>query len=339
MKISAMPAGSGGSPGADLGNVNIGSTNSAEKLAAARALAEGREPETVTYPAEPELSRNVRRIQMKTNYSTNRDDLSAVPQSEAAAPAPQGPVSTISDTDGQAQAAVESTQPLSPQFAALAKERRQLQVMKQELAKEREAIEAAKTGTLADAITKDDRLANPLKIFDLGLTYDQLTEAILSSQGGMTPELKALKDEIKALKEGVDNRFTTQAQAQEEAALNSIADEIEALSKDGDAFELIRSQKAIGPVLDKIYKHFKKTGEVLDTRKVMDQIENQLLEKSLKFASIGKVKNKLIPQPAVQPQPQSQGNQMRTLTNRDSAATLVGRRSRAIAAFNGTQRG
>lgn len=346
MKMSLMPAGAGGSPGVDLGNINIGSTASAEKLAAAKAVAQGQEkPEGVDSPIalavreelEREKALSVRKIRMKTNFSTNRDEIA---QPEAAAPAAEGPVSTISDKDGQAQAAVESTQPLSPQFAALAKERRQLQVMKQELAKEREAIAAAKTENPSDAISKADLLANPLKIFELGLTYDQLTEAILANQSSVTPaEFKAMRDELKALKEGIDGRFTSQAQAQEEAALNSIADEVEALSKDGDTYELIRSRKAIGPVLDKIYKHYKKTGEVLDTRKVMDQVETQLLDQYMKLASIGKVKSKLAPQPPVQTPPQSQGNQMKTLTNRDGAAPVVGRRARAIAAFNGTQRG
>jgi len=335
MRISAMPT--GGNPGVDLGNVNIGSTASPDRLAAAKALAQGREAPDLHDP-QVERAQSIRRITMKTNFSTNRDESTQETQPEVAAPAPEGPISTVSDEGGQAQAAVESTQPLSPQFAALAKERRQLQVMKQDLAKEREALNAAKAEKPADAISKDELLANPLKIFDLGVTYDQLTEAILAQQNGVTPELKALKDEIKALKEGVDNRFTSQAQAQEESALNTIADEIEALSKDGDAYELIRSQKAIGPVLDKIYKHFKKTGEVLDTRSVMDQIENRLLETSLKFANIGKVKSKLMPAPAVQEQPQSQGRQMKTLTSRDGAAVPLDKRARAIAAMNGTLR-
>lgn len=347
MKMSLMPAGAGGSPGVDLGNINIGVTASAEKLAAAKAVAQGQEkPDgidseiAIAVKEELERVRSPRRIKMTTNYSTNRDESAPIAQAEVSAPAAEGPVSTISDKDGQAQAAVESTQPLSPQFAALAKERRQLQVMKQELAKEREAIAAAKTENPSDAVSKADLLANPLKIFELGLTYDQLTEAILANQNSVTPaEFKAMRDELKALKEGIDGRFTSQAQAQEEAALNSIADEIEALSKDGDTYELIRSRKAIGPVLDKIYKHYKKTGEVLDTRKVMDQVEAQLLDQYTKLASIGKVKSKIAPQAPVQTPPQSQGNQMKTLTNRDGAATLVGRRARAIAAFNGTQRG
>src|SRR6185312_12977869 len=142
MKISAMPAGAAGTPGVDLSNVHVGVTASAEKLAAAKAIAAGKEYQR--QESDPQLDRalSVRKIKMRTNYSTNRDES----PEETAAPATETTDSTTSDQGGQAQAAVESTQPLSPQFAALAKERRQLQVMKQELAKEREAIEQSKSG-------------------------------------------------------------------------------------------------------------------------------------------------------------------------------------------------
>ena len=188
---------------------------------------------------------------MKTNASPDRFEVE-VP-SEAA---PETPISTEIDTSGQTNAAVESTQPLSPQFAALAKERRALQVMKRELAEKEAQLSKPPEG---DYIAKADLLANPLKIFEAGLTYDQLTEAILANQSGMSPELKALKDEIKALKEGVDSRFTTQEETQEMSALNQIADDIESLSKEGDDYELFRSRDGLKRALNKIYTHYKKT--------------------------------------------------------------------------------
>lgn len=317
MKISAMPAGAGGTPGTDLGNINIGSTSSASRLAAARAIAEGREVEQEEAVLDPTRASNVHKIKMRTNYSTDRD--------EVLAPEPEVE-STISDQSGQTQAAVESTQPLSPQFAALAKQRRALQVKERELA-EREA--KATKAPEGEFVAKADLLANPLKIFDLGLTYDQLTKALLSNGSGNTLDIKALKDE---LRKDMDDRLSSQAQTQEEAALNSIADEIESFSKEGEAYELIRERKALPAVLNHIYTHFKKTGQVLDTKSVMDNIENRLLDQQLKYLNIGKVKSKFAPEPQVQA-PQSQGNQMKTLTNRDGASIPLSRRARAIAAM------
>lgn len=312
-----MPAGAGGTPGTDLGNINIGSTSSASRLAAARAIAEGREVEQEEAVLDPTRASNVHKIKMRTNYSTDRD--------EVLAPEPEVE-STISDQSGQTQAAVESTQPLSPQFAALAKQRRALQVKERELA-EREA--KATKAPEGEFVAKADLLANPLKIFDLGLTYDQLTKALLSNGSGNTLDIKALKDE---LRKDMDDRLSSQAQTQEEAALNSIADEIESFSKEGEAYELIRERKALPAVLNHIYTHFKKTGQVLDTKSVMDNIENRLLDQQLKYLNIGKVKSKFAPEPQVQA-PQSQGNQMKTLTNRDGASIPLSRRARAIAAM------
>lgn len=330
MKISAMPAGSGGTPGVDLGNINVGVTASADRLAAAKAMAQGIELETKEQ--DPiERARSIRRITMKTNYTTNRDDV-ATPAAET--PAEADTNSTALDTGGQTKEGVESQQPLSPQFAALAKERRALQVMKREIAEEKAKLSQPPEG---DYVSKADLISNPLKIFDLGLTYDQLTEAILANQSGITPEIRALKEELKALKEGVDTKFVSQAEAQEESALNQIADDIEALSKEGDDYELFRERGGLQKALNKIYLHYKKTGQVLELKDVMNQIETNLLDDALKVGNIKKVKSKLAPEP-VPTEPQSQGKQMKTLTNRDGAGLPLDRRARAIAAMTGQLR-
>ena len=332
MKVSAMPAGAGGSPGVDLGNVNIGATASADKLAAAKAVAEGQEPEEKE--KEPiERASGVRRITMKTNYSTNRDDAlmsAAVPSEASVEAAPQESPKT--DEVGQTKPAAESTQYLSPERAAIAKQRRALQVKERELA-EREA--KMKSPPEGDYISKADLIANPLKVFEAGVTYDKLTEAILQNQSGITPEIRALKEEIRALKEGVDNTFKSQETKQEETALIRMLDEAEALAKEGDDYAMIREENAYDQVLNKIYSTYKKTGQVLDVKQVMQEVENKLFEKSLKLANIQKVRSKIAPEP-VQAQPMSQGKQMKTLTNRDGASIPLDRRARAIAAMNGT---
>lgn len=324
MKISPMPASAGGTPGVDLGSVHVGSTASAAKLAVAKAIAQGQEPERKEEAPKPEQDPNIRRITMRTNASPEQ----YLPEPVEAAPVVETPISTVSDTIGQTNAA-ESTQPLSPQFAALAKERRALQVMKREIAEEKAKMGKPPEG---EYLSKADLLANPLKIFEMGLTNDQLTNAILSDQSGFNPELQALKAELKALKEGVDKRFTTEAEVQEESALNQIANDMEALSKDGDAYELFRSRNGLERALNKIYSHYKKTGQVLDNKAVVDQVEDELLDEAIKLADFKKVKSRLAPEP-VQP-PQLQGKQMKTLTNRDGASVPLSPKARAMLAFH-----
>lgn len=335
MKISAMPAGAGGTPGIDLGNINQGSTASAEKLAAAKAIAAGQEPEEKEIKQEAtEESPDVRRIKMRTNYSTNRHDIPAAeePKEPLELLEPQSPESPKTDEVGQTKPAAESTQYLSPERAAIAKQRRALQVKERELAEREAKMKAPPEG---DYISKADLIANPLKVFEAGVTYDKLTEAILQNQNGITPEIKALREELKAFKEGVDNTFKSQEAKQEESALIQMLDEAEALAKEGDDYAMIREENAYDQVLNKIYSTYKKTGRVLDVKQVMQEIENKLFEKNLKLASIQKVRSKIAPDP-VQTPPTSQGKQMKTLTNRDGASIPLDRRARAIAAMNGT---
>jgi hypothetical protein len=332
MKISAMPAGAGGNPGTDLGNINVGQTADAGKLAAAKAIASGEEPTREEKQDPVERARDVRKIVMKTNYSTNRDDALVVPEAPVEV-APEAP-STTTDVGGQPNVAAESTQYITPERAAIAKQRRALQVKERELAEREAKIAQPPEG---EFISKADLLANPLKIFDAGLTYDQLTEAILANQSGVTPEVKALRDELEALKKGVDERFVTQEQIQEESALNQIADDMESLAKSSDQYEMFLGRNGLQRALNKVYSHYKKTGQVLDNKAVMDQVENELLDEAIKLAKFKKVMSKLAPEP-VQAQPQSQGKQMKTLTSRDGASIPLDRRSRAIAAMRGTLR-
>ena len=311
MKISALS--SGGAPGADIA------------------------PPTSPRLAEGSVrSSNMPTIKMRTNASTNRHDIPQAVEEEVT----QEEISTKPDDSGQTQAAVESTQPLSPQLADLAKQRRALQVKEREL-KEREAKltqEPVKAQANTDEfVAKADLLSNPLKIFDLGLTYDQLTEAILADQNGNKTDPKALKEEIlKSVKEDVEKRFVSQAEIQEEAALNQIADDMEALSKQGDTYEMFGERNGLQRALSKVYNHYKKTGQVLDIKPVMDEVENENVEYAVKQAKYKKVMSRIAPEPVQQPQ--SQGKQMKTLTNRDGAPTILDKRARAIAAMQGTLR-
>jgi hypothetical protein len=341
MKISSMPAGAGGTPGIDLGNIHVGTTASAEKLAAAKALAAGQEPERKQEDAQTERAPDIRRIKMRTNVSPDRFDAQVAEISSSQTgqePSKETPNSTTSDANGQAQAAVESTQPLSPQFAALAKQRRELQVMKQELAKERQAIEQAKSASTAEAISKADILANPLKIFELGLTYDQLTEAILANQSGVTPEINALKEELRRVKEDVNKTFTERDTQAEKQALAEMRKEAQSLIQQGDTYEMTRETGSLPHVMDLIYRTYKKHGELLSVPEALNLVETDLINETLKIANIKKVRSQLVPEVPVQTTPQSQGKQMKTLTSRDGALMPLDRRARAIAAMNGTLR-
>jgi len=327
MKISPMAA-SSGTPGQTLTSADVGRSASPMRLERAKAVASGQTPaEPVENIEQPRP--DVRRLQMKTNFSTNRDaDLNISADPVAVEPEVTAESSKVEATE---PGAVEATQPLSPQFAALAKQKRAFQLEKAEFEKQK--------ASMSQGINPEDFKArlqsDPLGVLqEHGVTYDALTEAILSDKNQENPKILALEQQIKALKEGVDKTFQTNEQRAEESALTEMLYEAEALSKEGEDFEMIRSEDAYDQVLRLIHKTYKDTGRVLDVREAMNKVENTLMARAEKLASINKVRNRIAPPspPIAQPAPKG----MRTLTARDTASPVSDRRARAIAAMTGT---
>lgn len=330
MKISPIAQGSGvpsqSNPSAH--------TIDPDRVARAKAIAAGQQPvEETTGDAQADRAQaDVRKIQMKTQVSTNRDDVTGQPEvvAEMAKPDTSEPVE-----------AVEETKPLSPQFAALAKAKRSLQVKERELLAREEALKTQSPAGNEDLISK--LKSNPLGVMlENGVTYDQLTEAIIAQQNGATPEINALKAEMKALKEELSGQFTTRDQQQELQVLADIKrDVIQTVNSKPEEFEAIREAKAYEDVKELIHRTWKKTGEVLDTHEAIRLVEDQLIEEAIPFAKLSKVQQRLTPKEAAQVEAQLPSQKpgtkiMRTLTNRDTASPLMDRRARAIAAMNGS---
>lgn len=299
MKIS--PLAQGGTPGVDLANSSTTTPTDNQRL-------------------------DVRRIKMRTNVSPDR----TIEQALAATEEPEG-----AKTDASVQTqVVEDTKPLSPQVAALAKERRAIQRERMELEAKRKELEqtASKTGA-EDLISK--LKAQPLSVLqEYGVTYDQLTEAILANSDGINPEFQKLKEELKALKEGVDKNFSDRDSHAEQQVLTEMLSEAESLANEGDEFSLIKDEgdEAYSTVLRRIYSHYQKTGQVLEVASEMKKLEDELLEKGLKKAQHAKIQSKLTP-PTQPVQPKQ--NFMRTLTNKDSSPVGLSLRERAILAARG----
>jgi len=301
----------------------------------ARQIARG---EKVEQPPEQAITDNrpmdSRRIKMRTQRSVYRDGEPEGTVVDATPPATQEPAETLSSTtESSEQGTTEATQPLSPQFAALAKQKRALQVKEREL-QDREAKLTA-SGNQEGSDKLIERLkSQPLSVLqEHGVTYEQLTDAILNGNE-VNPETQALKQELQELKKSLDQKFQTNEERQEEAALTEMLYEAEDLAKEGEDFALIREQDAYDKVLRLIHSHYKQTSRVLDVRTAMERVETELLTSAEKLARLGKVQSKIAPPQELQPQqPQ---RQMRTLTARDSSSAPMSARQRAIAAFQGT---
>lgn len=270
----------------------------------------------------PSMVQKLRSLKMNT--------LATPGVAEVAAPVEE--LGTVDNSDA-IKPATEENQPLSPQLAALAREKRALQVKEREIAAREKAL-LEKQPTQGSSIDVAKLKADPLGVMlESGVTYDQLTEAVLATQSGMTPELRALQDKVKALEEGVDKKFSDNEARAEQQVLAEMRKEATALSAQGEDFELIRETGSVPAVISLIEKTYRGTGEVLDVREAMKLVEDELLKDGLKIANFSKLRSQVPAAPVAPPQPQ---RQMRTLTNRDSAAVPLSRKARALAAWNAT---
>ncbi len=283
------------------------------------------------------MNASIRKIKMRTQVSPNRHEVAQQDDSQIEL-APQETI--ISDTNEPA-VVPEETRPLSPQFAALAKHKRALQVKERELAQREEALKSQAPAGSEDLLAK--LKANPLNVLqEAGVTYDQLTEAILSNQSGSNPDINSLKAELKALKEDLSNQFTTRDTQAEQQVLADIRRDIDqTVQSQPDQYEAIIKARANDEVKELIHRTWKNTGEILDVTQALELVENQLIEEALPFAQLKKVQSRLTPiqeanQQTVVAPPRPGTKIMRTLTNRDSAAPVMDKYQRAIAAMQGT---
>jgi hypothetical protein len=257
-------------------------------------------------------------LRMVTN---NTPGAAEIPQQEL-------PISSTNETS----AVVEATQPVSPQVASLAKRQRALQLKERELLAREKAIQQKPGNSVVDLARLK---AEPLSVMlESGVTYDQLTEAIMAGQGG-TNEVRALKTELQTLKDEMNKRFEAEKlQARREALIN-IREDVKELVKEDENFELIKELRQENEVVKLIDVYHRKTGRLLDFKTACEWVEEQLLEDNKNLAGLKKMQKLFTPQPVTREQRQMG---MRTLTNKDTASPQLSPKSRALAAFYGTLR-
>lgn len=302
---------------------------SPEKLQRLKMMASGKQQaaETTEEPvviAQKEPASN-KTIKMQTNKTP---ETIAAPQETAPAEV-DGVESTqenaISDADVQTKPATEAIQQVSPQVAALAKQKRALQVKERELAEKEKALSAP--GQSRAELEQKVKSGQALSVLqDLGITYDQLTNELLGNQNA--PDFTNVKEEI--LKT-VDERLAGKDAAQEEAVFSYMQRNVDKLSG-SDQYPFVKADGAQDKVMDLIRRAWKEDGEVMDEEEALALIEEQLKEKYKGFAKLLKEPEQTT-QAAAETSPKQPG--IKTLTNKDSARPPMNRRQRALAAALG----
>lgn len=346
MKVSPLAQGTGVPAASDTAE---GRSVSQDRLSRAKQVAEGKTPQERTQSRDPQVDRaeqSIKKIKMRTQRSVYRE----LPQENDDLIEGQTLLTTeksnISDTSEQAASVTEEIKPIGPQFAAIAKAKRALQVKEREIQAREEALKANPVMTTG-SISLDSVMANPLSILrQAGVTNDQLTEALLVEADSHHPKFDKYDAELIALKEEIKNQnksLTERDEHQKRQVLAQMERDAAQIVAQGDEYEMVREKKAIKSVIKLIDREYTENGNVLDVDEALGLVENALLEEALEYARIKKVQSRLTPAQPQQPQPQQNTNSnvrvMRTLTNRDGASVPSSARERAMAAFWGKQRG
>lgn len=233
------------------------------------------------------------------------------------------PITGVSETKE-----AEATQPLSPQFAELAKRRRALQLQERALKEREKAL--ADQGTGSDRIDIARLKNEPLRVLqEAGVTYDQLTEHLLANQEDA--KVRALEAKLEALEQGVEKKFIDRETQAEKQVLAEMRREVEDILAKDETFELVKAHRKAPDVMKLIERTYHETGEVLTEMQALKLVEDHLFEEQKRLTGLSKIKSLFAPEtPVTQPQQQTG---MRTLKNRDTASTALSRRARALAAF------
>lgn len=268
------------------------------------------------------------RVDSIRNLKMNTD---ATPGPKEAPPVEEVSISDVNED--KAEPAVEATEPISPQFAALAKQRRALQQERRAFEDEKKAAALKSQGS--DQVPLARLKSEPLSVLlEAGVTYEQLTEAILANNNN--PEVTRLKTEMNDFKSDIDKRLSDEKAQSEKQALAEMRRDADALIVNNDDYELVRTTRSVPDVMKLIERTYRETGEVLAVSEALKLVEDELFKRNQALVNTKKLQglfNKPAEQTPAAPQQRAPG--MRTLTNKDTASVPMDRRARALAAALG----
>lgn len=245
-------------------------------------------------------------------------------------------------------------EPLSAQYAQLARKEKAIRAQAQKVRAEQaaikareDAIKAKEAEMLGQYIPKSRLSEDPLSVLsENGVSYDVLTQKILNAPSPEQQELNrtisVLKQEIQSLR---DEQTKNQKQYQDkqtqdyQQAIKQIKTEVVELVKTNDTYEMVNSTNSVDDVVELIEKTFQKEGIVLSVDEATQAVEDYLTEEAIRLAGLKKIQSRMkpaTPPPAQQASPTDgkQPHQTKTLTNAATSTGKLSSRERAMLAFH-----
>lgn len=253
-------------------------------------------------------------------------------------------------------AAKPAAKPISSEYALLARKEKQIRLESERREKQYAAREAelkAREEALNKSSSFDESKYIPKEklekdvfgtLLDMGLTYDQLTQAAMNGPSSKDLELlntvKALKAEIEALKgetSSTKKSFEDLQAMSEKQGLLQYTKQVDALVNNNPEFETIKEMGKNHEVVELIKETLNKDGVLLSVEEAAQAVENHYFEEALKVSRLKKIQAKLAPQASVQKSTEQskQPQQMKTLTNSVGSSRQLSAKERAILAAEG----
>lgn len=253
-------------------------------------------------------------------------------------------------------------EPLSSQYAQLAKKERQLRQQAQQvkaqtdaLAAREAAIKAKEAEYQGDSYIPKDRLSkDTIRVLEeAGISYEQLTQDMLNAP---SPEARQqasviakLEAKIAALEEGqnkVTKNFEDSQQNAYKQAVNQLRTEAKQLVYATPDFETIKETNSVEDVVELITKTFEEDGILLTVDEAAKAVEEHLYEEAYKLTQLSKIKKRLASQAVAtaptevsskpaESTPGGKSPTMKTLTNKDGSVRKLTSVERAKLAFKG----
>lgn len=247
---------------------------------------------------------------------------------------------------------------VNPQDESFARKERQIRQMQKALQaekaawqKERQTQEQEyKTNYISKNRVKED----PLSVLsEAGISMEELNTILMNAPNSNDPTVRALRAEMKAIKDAqaAQQTATEQAQNQQyEQAVKQIGNEAKLLIDSDPEFETIKGEGMHEAVVELIVETWNTENRLMDVREAALEVENYLVDQGVKFSKYGKVQAKQKPvntaaqTPAEQKTPAKKQEpvsvQLKTLTNSmptspSKKTAEAERKARAIAAFQG----
>lgn len=234
-------------------------------------------------------------------------------------------VNAVQQKQATPEAVAAPTEAVAPakdeRFEAMARKERQLHRQRKEIEAQRDALKQQITQYETGYIPKQRITEDPLAVLqEAGVSYEKLTEMLLSPVNSNDPTIRALKQQINALTEKQtksEQAAQEASQKQYEDAIKQITSEVKMLVAGGDSYESIREMGMEDAVVELVEQTYNNEGYLMDIDTAAAQVEEHLLAEAEKMSKLKKLQSKLQAKASEVSEPIKPGqqSQLKTLTN------------------------